>query len=93
MSSTTNNAESYPIENVLPPPCKLERQNAICEWLLEEKDEDGTICYYVESNNHKKYICIKCKKSYYDKNYLKNHMNKYNNETEECTKDDLYEYH
>ena len=32
MSSTTNNVESYPSENILPPPGKPQRQQAICEW-------------------------------------------------------------
>ena len=32
MSSTTNNVESYPTENILPPPGKPQRQQAICEW-------------------------------------------------------------
>jgi len=32
LNEQTNNVESYPTENILPPPGKPQRQQAICEW-------------------------------------------------------------
>ena len=79
----TTGERNYPFtekEMALIVPCKPQRQRAICNFIQEEKDDDGEICYYYHPYNDERlpkvWLCQVCKNEFHTKEGLIEHMQK-----------------